>query len=104
MRPVIAFVALLLVSCAIVVSSNVCHGGPPPGDAVPGEPSPAPSDPAAPPADPVAPPPAPADPVEAPPGPAGMLYVDISGKPRIGTSPEDVFNLVGKRNLIASTE
>ncbi len=98
MRPVIPFVALLLVSCAIVVSPCVCDGGPPPADPVPGGPSPAPSDPV-PPADPVAPPPAPApaELVDAPPGPAGMLWVDISGKPRIGTSPEDVFNLVGKR-------
>ena len=53
--------------------------------------------------DPPAAEPAPADPAPAPeavpppPGPSGMVYVDVSGKPRIGTSAEDIVKLVGKR-------
>lgn len=50
-----------------------------------------------PPANPVAPAPDPVASTPPPPGPVGMVYVDVSGKPRIGTSPEDMLKLVGKR-------
>ena len=78
MRLASPLVLLMLASSTFLISRSACRGDDPPEE--PTEPAPAPT---------------PA--VDAPPGPAGMVYVDTSGRPRIGTSPEDVFKLVGKR-------
>lgn len=91
--------ALAIAACvALPPRGRADDPAPTPTEPVPAEPAPVPVDPA-----PAGPAPAPADPAPAepvnpgPPGPAGMEYVDISAKPKVGTSPEDVLKLVGKR-------
>ena len=76
----VVMVALLAFVASAPFSAPVCAG---PGE---DEPAPAPT-----------PTPAPMPAGDAPIGPTGMVWVDVSQGPRIGTSPEDLLKLVGKR-------
>lgn len=74
MRVPFPIVSLALAASAVLLSPCICRAG--------DEPAPAAPTPE------VMPP---------PPGPPGMVYVDVSAGPRVGTPPEEVLKVVGKR-------